>query len=192
MAKKSFLLVSLKEDQAKKLAQVISNDTCRNILDYLTKKNATESELSKELSLPISTVHYNLQHLLKAKLVKAEEYHYSKKGKEVLHYSLSNQYIIIAPESTYGLKEKLKKFLPIVLIVAATAGIVQFLSKILVKPVSTSFAAEEAVTKTASAAADQAVAAGAPALQAIPFALWFLYGALFAVVVYFIYDLIKK
>ena len=92
-----FLLVSLEESQSKKLAQVISNNSSRRILAYLTNKNATESELSKKLNMPISTIHYNLKHLIKAGLVDAKEYHYSEKGKEVNHYSLAKKYIIIAP-----------------------------------------------------------------------------------------------
>ena len=68
MAKKSFLLVSLKENKAKKLAEVISNKTCRKMLDYLAeKKHVTESEIAKELKIPISTVHYNLDNLHKQK-----------------------------------------------------------------------------------------------------------------------------
>ena len=76
MAKKeTFLMVSLEEDKAKKLAQVLSNDTSRKILDHLSNKKATETELSKELNLPISTVHYNLRHLLASRLVEAGEFH---------------------------------------------------------------------------------------------------------------------
>ena len=35
-----------KEDKAKKLAQVITNDSCRKILDYLADQEATESVFS--------------------------------------------------------------------------------------------------------------------------------------------------
>ena len=91
MAKNSFLLVSLKEDKAKELAQVISNASCRKILDYLAEKeDATETELAKKLGIPISTVHYNLKHLVKGGLVIVDEFHYSEKGKEVNHYKLAN------------------------------------------------------------------------------------------------------
>ena len=99
MAKDPFLLVSLEESESKSLAQVMSNDTARKILDYLSKhESATESQVSKDLKLALSTVHYNLQALVKATLVQAEEFHYSQKGKEVLHYSLANKLIIIAPK----------------------------------------------------------------------------------------------
>ena len=77
-AKEKFLLVSLSENKAKQLAQVISNETCRKILDYLADKDATESELSEKLDIPISTVHYNLHQLQKGSLVVVEEYHYSE------------------------------------------------------------------------------------------------------------------
>lgn len=129
--KQTFLLVSLQEDQAKKLAQVVSNNTCRKILEYLGEHEATESELAKKLNLPISTVHYNLQALQKGNLVEAEEFHYSEKGKEVLHYRLANKYIIIAPKSTFGLKEKLRSILPVGAITLGAAGILQIFRKYL-------------------------------------------------------------
>jgi DNA-binding transcriptional ArsR family regulator len=114
MTKEKFLLVNLKEDQTKKLAQAIQNDSCREILDFLADKEGTESDIAKQLSQPLSTVHYNLQLLMKAGLVKVEEYHYSPKGREVNHYKLANQFIIIAPQSSsaFNLKERLKSLLP--------------------------------------------------------------------------------
>lgn len=126
MAKQSFLLVSLKDDKAKELAQVLSNGSCRKILDYLSEKeDSTETEISKHLNLPISTVHYNLQHLLKAGIIEVEEFHYSEKGKEVNHYKLANKYIIIAPKTTYGIKEKLRSILPVSLLALVGAGFIQ-------------------------------------------------------------------
>jgi DNA-binding transcriptional ArsR family regulator len=130
MAKKqTFLMVSLEEDKAKKLAQVISNDTSRKILDHLANKKASETELAKELSLPISTVHYNLKALLETKLVEATEFHYSEKGKEVLHYSLANKYVIIAPKAvTESFKDKLKNLLPVGFLIAAGAAVIHLMS----------------------------------------------------------------
>ena len=127
MAKKNFLLLSLEDTKIKKVSNVISNDSCRKILDYLANKEATESELAEKLQLPISTVHYNLQQLMETGLISAEEFHYSKKGKEISHYKLANKYIIIAPKSTFGIKEKLKSILPVALIAAGAAGTIQFL-----------------------------------------------------------------
>jgi len=123
--KETFLLVSLNEEKAKELAQVVSSNTCRKILGSLEEKEATESELSAKLDLPISTVHYNLQQLMKGGLIVVEEFHYSDKGREVNHYKLANKFIIIAPQKTWGLKEKLRKILPALGLVAVTSFVIQ-------------------------------------------------------------------
>ena len=75
MADKSFVLVNLKEDKTKKLTQTLTNETCRKILDYLSNKSeATESQISKDLKIPMSTVHYNLKQLSESKLVNVNEF----------------------------------------------------------------------------------------------------------------------
>ena len=130
MPEEPFLLVSLKEKEAKDLAQVISSNTCRKILDALSKSSATETQLSESLKQPLSTIHYNIQLLLKSKLIKADEFHYSEKGKEVLHYSLSNKYVIIAPkEATESFRDKLKRILPFVAIILAATAVIQFFNR---------------------------------------------------------------
>ncbi len=212
MAKQSFLLVSLQEDKAKELAQVISNESCRKILDYLSEKqDTTETELAKKLNFPISTVHYNLQHLMKAGIITVDEFHYSEKGKEVNHYKLANKYIIIAPKTTYGIKEKLKSILPVTLLALVGAGFIQIYTKYF-RP--TTFQAmkaapsvmEEAAREAAPTAplmekaaeeGARAVIEKAPELtqqtiqQAPNYALWFLFGCLFVIVLIIIIDIIK-
>jgi len=204
MAKESFLLVSLKENQAKKLAQVISNESCRKILDYLGENNdSTESELAEKLSVPISTVHYNLKHLTDAGLVTAEEYHYSQKGKEVLHYKLANKYIIIAPKSTFGIKEKLKSILPVGLVAIAAAGFISafgWLKAGMFGSVqkAAELAAVEAPQRIFESAAQDAAAGGAAeAANAVAQysglnpAIWFIIGAFFTLAVYFLAEAIR-
>src|SRR3989344_2211124 len=79
MPKQNFLLVSLEESQSKQLAEVLSNDTSRKLIDYLSEhEDATETGLSKTLNIPLPTVHYNLQKLKEAQLVTVEEFHHSK------------------------------------------------------------------------------------------------------------------
>ena len=223
MAKKSFLLVSLKENKAKKLAEVISNKTCRKILDFMAeKKDATESEVAKKLGIPLSTVHYNMKALLAAKLVKSDEYHYSPKGKEVSHYRLANQYVIIAPEGEkHAIRQKLKSIIPTALIMVAAAGIIKIFTSglgavrmeaapVMYKALETGAAdtampeaaraTEEAMIEAAPTAAQQAaplvqnVAEKAPAaVSHIPeIALWFFIGAVAGVAVYLLVDYIVK
>lgn len=213
MAKEKFVLVSLNESKAKQLAQAISNDSCRKILDYLADKEATETELSKSLELPVSTVHYNLKQLMDGGLVIVDEFHYSEKGREVNHYKLANKYIIIAPKTTYGIKEKLKTILPVALLTAVGAGFIQVFSKYFGvtkqmaadvgrgavmesdKMAATGFA-EEAAPMAANApevvqeAADAVVAATQSPFSNI--ALWFLIGGIFAIVLYLLISKIRE
>jgi len=127
---KKFVLVSLQEKKARRIAEVISNKTCRKMLDYMASvKDTTEGELSRKLRIPISTVHYNMKALMAAKLVKSDEYHYSEKGKEVSHYRLANQYVIIAPaEEKQALREKLKSLLPVALVAGFSAALIRLFS----------------------------------------------------------------
>ena len=186
MAKEEkFLLVSLEEKESKKLAQVISNNSSRRILSFLAQKNATESELSKELGIPISTVHYNLKHLIKSGLVDAKEYHYSEKGKEVNHYSLAKKYIVIAP-STAGIKTRLKNILPMAVIIAAGAALIHLMSS-----TTGSFGAVKTAEETVPMLAETAIT-GAEASAGLPISLWFLFGGIAVIIVYLIIILIKS
>lgn len=113
MEKNKFLLLSLDDDRAKKIATAVSNSSCKKIVEFLSEnESATETELSNKLSIPLSTVHYNLEQLKNAGLIEWNSYHYSQKGKEVKHYSLANKYIVIAPKNDHSFFEKLKNFLP--------------------------------------------------------------------------------
>ena len=47
MAKKNFLLLSMEDSKIKKISNVISNESCRKLPDFLSEKEATESELAE-------------------------------------------------------------------------------------------------------------------------------------------------
>ena len=199
MTESSFLLVSLDEKKSKKLAEVISNDTCRKLLEALSKKEATETELSKDLQLPLSTVHYNLKNLVEANLVVADEYHYSTRGKEILHYKLANKLIIIAPKGqAVAFGDILKKYLPISAVIIAAGIVIDLLEK------SGGFAASMKTASFAAApAADRMFAASVNQVGAAPIAVplasaqpsiagWFVLGAFAALFVMFIVDFLSS
>jgi len=194
MAKKNFLLLSLEDSKTKKIANIVSNESCRRILDHLLDKEATESEIAKALNIPISTVHYNLKQLTDAGLLIAEEFHYSEKGKEVYHYKLANKYIIIAPKKTSGIREKLMGILPAALVAAGAAGIIQLVNNYFSKAaaaVDFAVAKSAMMQESALAMAAEAPVEAAPLLTQNP-ALWFLMGALFALLIYLIIGRIRK
>ncbi|MBI2139335.1 helix-turn-helix transcriptional regulator [Candidatus Woesearchaeota archaeon] len=150
MGKASFLLVSLQEEKAKELAAVMGSDSCKKILEHLGEhEGTTESDIARQLQLPLSTVHYNISHLQKANLIVSEEFHYSPKGKEVNHYKLANKYIIIAPKGAHGMLGRLKTLLPAGLLALAGAGFLAVYQKIL---------GSRIVSKMASPIASSAIA----------------------------------
>ena len=193
MAKSNFLLVDLNEPKTKKLAETITSETSRKILNHLAEKEETEANIAKLLNLPISTVHYHLQKLQEAHLITAEEFHYSQKGREVLHYKLANKYIIIAPKHVSGLKEKLKGILPAAIAalgISAVIKLVQSLSQTAVPAMETM---ESAAADTTSIAMKTAAAQIAPQVVEQPnIALWFLVGSLAALLIYLVVDLIRE
>lgn len=216
MTKEKFLLLSLKEEKAKKLAQVISNETSRKILDYLADNEATETELAQALNIPISTVHYNLQALMDGGLVVAEEFHYSKKGKEILHYKLANKYIIIAPKTVYGIKSKLRTILPVALILALVSGGIQIVSRFYQKGLygftqtfaGAPIAAEKMMAEAPAIVEEKVMGAAVPVVNETAeqvvktivnepsfwgnITLWFVLGAIFTLILYFIIEKLRK
>ncbi len=110
----NFLLLSLDDENTKDVANVMGNATSKRILNYLAKKDDTQTNIAKELNLPLPTVHYNLGQLQKAGLVVWENYKISEKGKEIRYYKLANKYIIIAPkgEKKENVLDKLRGILP--------------------------------------------------------------------------------
>jgi DNA-binding transcriptional ArsR family regulator len=192
----TFLLLSLEEDKAKKLSNVIGSDTCRKILDFLANKDATETEIATTLNIPISTVDYNLKMLVDAGLVKAAEFHYSQKGKEVNHYSIANKYIIIAPKTTESLANKLRRILPVVAMVAVTGYAIQLFGRTGAAQFTATNAAAKATAESgmlaaAPMAADLAQTTAAAAVsQPWQIAWLFILGGLFALGVYAVYSYI--
>lgn len=120
MANEKFILLDLDNEKSKELAQVISSDTARKILNLLSEKSYAETDISIKLNIPLSTVHYNIQALLKSDIVEVHDFLWSEKGKKINIYKLSNKLIIIAPKNqNNGLSDKLKSIIP-----AALSGLV--------------------------------------------------------------------
>ncbi|MDP3733940.1 MAG: helix-turn-helix domain-containing protein [Nanoarchaeota archaeon] len=190
MAKSNFLLVDLNEAKTKQLAETITSATSRKILNHLAEKEDTETNIAQSLNLPISTVHYHLQKLQQAKLVLAEEFHYSKKGREINHYKLANKYIIIAPKNISGLKEKLQGILPVALAALGISAVIKIITTNQIFPKALSMAVEEAAPAGADAlrmAADTVMTPSSPDI-----ALWFLAGSAATIVMYLIITILRE
>lgn len=211
MPKSNFLLVDLNESKTKKLAETITSNTSRKILNHLAEKeHDTEKTISDELKLPISTVHYHLQKLMEAKLIEVQEFHYSQKGREVNHYKLANKYIIIAPKKVSGLREKLKGILPVAIASLGIGAVIKFVQDFgsfrsiskdaVMQPAMESVASEalRAGAEEAEKAAVDSVAREAPiviekmVVNQPGIAFWFLVGSFSAIFIYFIVMMIRE
>ena len=183
MSKKQFLFVDLNDNKLKSLGETITSETSRKILNYLVGKEDTEAKIAESLGLPISTAHYHLQKLQQAGLVRVDEFHYSQKGREVNHYKLVHEYIIIGPQRS-GLTEKLRAVLPMAMISIGIAAVI----KLLTLP-------SEVVETTSEATqimkADTVMMAE-PVVQSQPdLALWFLLGSAVAMLGYVVYGIVS-
>jgi len=98
-----FIMMDLSDERSKDLADVLGNKTCKKIIDYLSDiKEASEKDIADKLSVPINTIEYNLNKLIKAELVeKTKNFFWSVKGRKIDMYRLSNKKIIISPKSSF-------------------------------------------------------------------------------------------
>ncbi len=93
------ILISLDDDKSKKIAEVISNKTAKKILQYLTDKQGTVTDIAYRLKLPINTVDYNIKKLVESGLIERKSFWWSVKGRKMHTYGISNKRIIISPKS---------------------------------------------------------------------------------------------
>lgn len=200
MATEKFIMVSLEDEKAKEIANVISNDTSRKILDFLSDKDAAENDISRELKLPASTVHYNVQHLLKHNLIEVKDFYWSEKGNKVNVYTVAKKFIVIAPKSM-KIKTKLKNILPVALLALAASGAIHIYQKSFTKAAALGGAEKIMAQDFAKGAAEKAVMEAAPkaaeaatqiAATAPNYALWFLIGSFFAIATYIFVNLLAK
>lgn len=184
MSEEPFVMISLKDNKAKKLANALTNKSADKILKYLAnKKDATEAQIAKALKLPVSTVNYTMKVLVDAKLVVADEYSYSEKGREVNHYKLAKKYIIIAPdEETETFLDKLKKYVPAFAITIGAGGLLRLYQAF------TSTTTTEAAPMAMRAMPEADMAAEAFIEPTTPMTLtspdWFLYFLLGAITIF--------
>ena len=91
--------IDIDDPRASAIAEVMSNKTAKKILSIIAEKELTESDIALELDLPLNTVGYNIDKLLKAGLIeKSKNFFWSIKGKKMPTYKLSNKKILISPK----------------------------------------------------------------------------------------------
>ena len=67
---KNKIKINFNSRQAKELSGILNSEICNKIFKLLIKGEYSESDISKELKLPLNTIEYNLNKLLKVGLIK--------------------------------------------------------------------------------------------------------------------------
>lgn len=128
MADDKFILIGLEDERSKDIAEVLGNKTCKKILDFLADvKEASEKDISDGLNMPINTIEYNLNKLIKSGLVeKTKNFFWSKKGKKIEMYKLVKKHIIISPNKKFDINN-LKAILPVLFVAIAIIALALYI-----------------------------------------------------------------
>lgn len=93
----SYLMIDVNDERASALAEILSNKTCKKIIQLLSEKELSETEISNALKSPANTVNYNVKKLMDSGLIEKANKFWSVKGKSVSTYKISNKKILISP-----------------------------------------------------------------------------------------------
>lgn len=123
---KKFILTPMND--AKKVSQVLANDTCHTILDAVSDEPLSASQISKKLNIPLTTVDYNLKKLKEVGLIGVHHKRWSPKGKKVNYYAPQAKFVVIAPKHMDASKilPALKSMLPAIVGCAIIGGLIEW------------------------------------------------------------------
>jgi DNA-binding MarR family transcriptional regulator len=191
MSEENFILVSLEDSRSKEISEVLGSKTCKKVIAYLSEhKEASQKDLSDNLKIPMNTMDYNIKKLLSSGFIqKRKNFFWSKKGKKIVMYELSNKSIVISHKKPAT--DKLKSIIPAFILTAAGTFAVWTYEKLSSlsltgERVSMGAGANNLMDKTVT---ESAAYATTPAihnfLQNTPLLWgWFLAGALFVLTIF--------
>jgi DNA-binding transcriptional ArsR family regulator len=185
-----YLLFNLEDEKAKKLGEAISNPTARKIVNFLAEREASETEISKNLGLALNTVEYNLKKLLEAGIIeKSKNFFWSSKGKKIDVYKVANKLLVIAPKKS-NIYSKLKAIIPVVLISAVFSFFIAWYFR---ARQFVSVAKQEVLEKTATTGSEKAgETSGVIATTGLPIWQWFLILIWIGIIIFIIWKLKKE
>ena len=187
------ILVSIGDKNVKEIGEAIGNKTCNKILELLADEEMSATDLSKKMKVSPTTIDYAVKKLLKTGLISKSGHWWSVKGKKISMYRISNRKIIISP------RKSMTKIFGIVLGLTGLVGLTirQFFgSKSQIYDVSNLAVRQESVLMAVDSA--ELVGKSAPVADIAPSVAqtgffqtlspwsWFLIGAWFAILLFFI------
>lgn len=122
------LLILPLGEESKKITQVISNDTARQVIELLADAPLSASDIAERLHSPISTIVYNLENLEGVGLIRVDKIKYSEKGREVKIYAPVRKLIVVVPEKTdkKSVTDLLRKYMGVILAAVLASSLIEF------------------------------------------------------------------
>jgi len=186
MTEKKYMVISIDDPRMGNISEILKNETCKKIISYLSENiEASEKDLVDALKVPASTVEYNIKKLLQSGFIqKRKNFFWSKKGKKIVMYEISNKSILISPKNSSI--EKVKSLVPGFLITVAGTFALFVYEKIN----STGFSQntqDYTVQATQGLILEKSSDIASPAInlaQSNPLWAWFLAGGLLALFIF--------
>ncbi len=125
------LLILQLGEESKKITQVISNDTARQIIELLADAPLSASDIAEHLKAPLNTITYNLENLESVGLIKVEKIKSSEKGREVRIYVPVRKLIVLVPEKTdrKSVVDMLRKYMGVIMAAVLASSFIEFLAR---------------------------------------------------------------
>lgn len=95
---RSYVMLDLNDPRTGRLAEVMSNATCKKMLGLLAEAELSESEIATRLRAPLNTINYNMKKLVNAGLVEKTKSFWSSRGRAVKVYRVSQKKILLSPK----------------------------------------------------------------------------------------------
>ncbi len=102
-----YILFSMEDERLKDLSEALSNRSCKKIINLLSEKELTETDIARELNVPLNTIDYNIKKLVSTGLIEKTSHFWSIRGKKMPVYRLSNKKIIISPKKSISIRSLL-------------------------------------------------------------------------------------
>ncbi|MGK0209365.1 MAG: DNA-binding transcriptional ArsR family regulator [Patescibacteria group bacterium] len=177
--KETQINIPLNDKRLDLITEALSNKTAKKILEHLSHKDSTVTDISQDLKIALNTTDYTIKKLLKAGLIVKKSYFWSVKGKKMPTYTVANKRIIITPISSNYAKY---------LIALMTTFIVTYIIKIK-EEAPTLLERNAALIDVVNADILQEAALATTTVQTTPLWKYFALGALLIITIFALVDM---
>lgn len=96
---KEIRIIGQGSEEARLVSKAMASATASRLLDALSERPKTATDLEAETGYPLPTIQYHLGNLLDAGLVTVTRIRYSEKGKPMKVYAAADTLIVISPKT---------------------------------------------------------------------------------------------